>query len=67
MLLLGAETWVVTPVWDGPWGVPVPCGKETDREAPTMEARWKVVVHLGGGGEIRGGVWDDGDLHSAKE
>ena len=22
VLLFGAETWVVTPVWDGSWGVP---------------------------------------------
>ena len=37
-------------------GFPGPGGAEIDREDPMTEARWEVVVHLGGGGKIVGGV-----------
>ena len=37
---------------------------EHDKEA--AEAGWKVVVHLGGGGDSGDGVWANGNLHLAK-
>ena len=50
----------------GTGGFPRPGGAATDGAAYTTEAGWKVGVHLDGGGERGGEVWDDGNLHFTK-
>ena len=41
LLLLGMETWVVTPrIGTGLWGFPRTGGMKTDGEAATAEFRW---------------------------
>ena len=55
-----------SPHGTGPRGFPGPGGAETNGADPTVEDIWEVGVHLGGGGDIRGGVWADVDLYSAE-
>ena len=50
----------------GPGGFPRPGGVATDGESAMAEVGRKVGVHLGGGGEIGGGVRANGNLHLAK-
>ena len=57
MLIFGANMWVVTPHMGRVLGgFQIPGGTATDGASATAEFRWKVGVHLGGGGERGGGV-----------
>ena len=39
VLIFGAETWVLTPAWDGSWGFSGPDDAATDGAAPAVETR----------------------------
>ena len=47
-------------------GFPGPGGVAIDEEDPAEASRREVGVHLGGGGKVVGGVWDDGYAYLSK-
>ena len=67
VLLLGTETWGVTPCMGQVLeGVSGPVGVTVDRDAPADTAWWKMGVHLGGGGKRGGEFRGNGGINLDK-